>query len=52
MTLPPKFLLGRSRQRRIEFIAKRQSKAVREHLSNASSGGSATKEGKGGASGL
>ena len=43
MPLRPNSLLGRSRHRRIEFIAKRQSKAVRGHLSNASCGGSPTK---------
>ena len=43
MPLRPKSLLGRSRQRRIEFIAKRKSKAVRGHLSNACCGGSPTK---------
>ena len=43
MPLCPKSLLGRSRQRHIQFIAKRHSKALRGHLSNASSGGSPTK---------
>ena len=43
MPLRLKSLLGRSRHRRIEFIAKRHSRAVRGHFSNASCGGSPTK---------
>ena len=43
MALPPKSLLGRSCPGRIEFIARRQSKAMRGHLSNASCGGRLTK---------
>ena len=41
--LAPEVRLGCSLQRRMEFIAKRQSKAVRGHLSNTSCGGSRTK---------
>ena len=37
-------LMGRIRQRHIEFIAKQQTKAVRSHLSTTSSSGSPTKE--------